>query len=224
MAHVDLQKPTEETYTSEIIKKTLNNFMFKSDVSLVVTQVEQVPETFHARFSSLSRQYLYRLAVANDNNIKNYPIAEWRRCYFIPEQFCPEKAAQACNLFLGTKDFASFCHKLCNKPKDYPTIRTLDLFDIQPGRPLFDPLYDPLYNNISFWNFNVRGKSFMYKQVRRMVSVVLTVALGRIDLEEVPRYFAEPGYWNTKAHLVPPFGLYLVNVECPVPPINNGQS
>ena len=58
----------------------------------------------------------------------------------------------------------------------------------------------------------------MYKQVRRMVSVVLAVAQSRISLDEVHRLFEEPGYWNSKAATAPPYGLYLVNVECPLPP------
>ena len=216
VAHVDLQKRTDGIiFTSEAIKKTLNSYMSKSDISLIVTQVEPVPDTFHSRFSSLSRQYLYRLAVTGSIN---YPITEWRKCYFVPEPFCPEKAAEACKLFTGTKNFGYFCHKLSHKPEGYPTIRTLDHFDIQPGRPLFDPVYDRLYDGVSFWDFHVKGKAFMYKQVRRMVSVVLAVAQSRISLDEVHRLFEEPGYWNSKAATAPPYGLYLVNVECPLPP------
>ncbi|KAI9556318.1 hypothetical protein GHT06_018892 [Daphnia sinensis] len=129
-----------------------------------VNSVEAVPPTFHARYSSFYRHYLYRIAVT-DKDVKAYPIVEWKKCFFIPKPFCLDKAVKACKLFEGTKDFASFCHHFNQKPSGYPTIRTIDHFYIKPGRSLFDPVYDPLYSNIEFYDFHVKARSFMYKQV-----------------------------------------------------------
>ena len=57
----------------------------------------------------------------------------------------------------------------------------------------------------------------MYKQVRRMVSVVVAVAQNRMELDEVRQLFDNPGTWNSKANTAPPYGLYLLNVDYKIP-------
>ncbi|XP_057374519.1 tRNA pseudouridine synthase-like 1 [Daphnia carinata] len=217
VAHFDLTLQKDGSALSpHRLMKILNTYCEKSDISLSVSNVEAVPSTFHSRYSSFYRHYLYRIAVT-DKDVKAYPIVEWKKCYFIPKPFCLDKAVKACQLFEGTKDFASFCHHFKQQPSGYPTIRTLDHFYIKPGRPLFDPVYDPLYSNIEFYDFHVKARSFMYKQVRRMVSVVLALAQGRMDLDQVRQLFEQPGEWNPRAITAPPYGLYLLNVDYKIP-------
>lgn len=185
--------------------------MLKGNIPLVVNKVEAVPETFHVRHSTASRHYLYRIGVTQ---ARVHPITEWHKCWFVGETFCPEKASQACQLFLGgKKNLAAFCHKLSELPKDFPTIRSLDQVEIRPGRPLFEPSYDRLYEGIRFYDFHVRGKSFMYRQVRRMVSLIVHYAQDRLTWEEAQRLFEPPYVWNTKACVAPPFGLFLLNAH-----------
>lgn len=215
IAHVDLQ-PTSDcnAYPPKRVLKTLNKFLDKSDISLIVNDVEAVPPTFHARFSSFSRQYLYRIGIT-DSLV--YPVIEWRKCYFVQNPFCVEKAVEACKLFEGTKDFSSFCHGYHRRLHDFPTVRTLDYFRIEPGRPLFNTAHDPVYSGITFYDFQIKARSFMYKQVRRMVSVVVAVAQNRMDLDDIRRLFEEPGEWNPRAVTAPPYGLYLLNVDYKIP-------
>lgn len=186
---------------------------------MLVTHVEAVPENFHARFSSFSRKYIYRLGVTDS---KIYPIAEWRRCHFIKNPFNLEQVQEACKLFEGTKNFATFCHGLGRQRPDYPTVRELDYLAIKPGTPLFNPAYDPLYDGIDFYEIHTRSNAFMYRQVRRMVSVLIAVAQNRMTLGEVQQLFDQPGVWNSKASTVPPHGLYLVDVKYRIPP-NDGE-
>lgn len=181
----------------------------------MIKHVEAVPPTFHARFSSFSRQYLYRIALVD--KLGDYPVSEWRKCYFVPRPFCVEKAAEVCKLFEGTRNFASFCHGLNSLPPDFPTVRTVDHFYIKPGRPLFDPLYDPSYSGLEFYDFHIKSGAFMYKQVRRMVSVIVSVGQNRMTLDEVHQLFNNPGPWNSKASTAPPYGLYLTNVDYIIP-------
>ena len=201
-------------YKPNNILKVLNTYCDKADIGLIVNHVEAVPPTFHSRYSSFYRHYLYRIGVTD---LRLHPIIEWRKCYFVNKPFCVEKASEACKLLEGTKNFASFCHGLGQLRPEYPTVRTLDLFEIKPGRPLFDPVHDPLYSNITFYDFHVKAPSFMYKQVRRMVSVVVAVAQNRMELDEVRQLFDNPGTWNSKANTAPPYGLYLLNVDYKIP-------
>lgn len=176
--------------------------------------MEAVPENFHARFSSFSRQYIYRLGVTDS---KVFPITEWRKCHFVSNPFNLQQAAEACTLFEGTKNFATFCHGLGRLRPDYPTTRKLDYLTIKPGTPLFNPAYDPLYEGIAFYEVHTKSNAFMYRQVRRMVSVLIAVAQNRMTLDEVRLLFEQPGVWNSKASTVPPHGLYLVDVKYKIP-------
>jgi tRNA pseudouridine(38-40) synthase len=191
-------------------------FCQKSDINLTVNNVEAVPSTFHARYSSYSRHYLYRIGITPED-VKCHPVIEWRKCYFIEKPFCLDKAIEVCKLFEGTKDFASFCHGISGRPPGYPTVRTIDAFHIKPGRPLFDPLYDNLYSGIDFYDFHIKSRSFMYRQVRRMVALVVAVANGHMNLDEARQLFDHPGQWNPKAMTAPPYGLYLLDVGYKIP-------
>lgn len=220
IAHVDLQRHTG-SYTPKTIHKTLNSYMQKSDICLIVRGVEAVPEFFGARHCTASRHYLYRIGVTQS---KIVPITEWRKCWFLEEPFCDEKAAKACQLFVGTHDLSAFCHRVAHVPSGYRKTRTLDKFDIHEGRPLFDPAYDPLYQGIRFFDFHVLGKSFMYRQVRRMVSTVVNYARNRLSWDEVCQLFEPPYQWNTKAAVAPPHGLFLISANLKAASINqDGQ-
>jgi len=169
-----------------------------------------VPEHVSARFCTIHRQYLYRIGVTEE---KILPITEWKRCWFFKGPFDPEKAAEACRLFIGTKNLSSFCHKLSEKPEDYRTIRTLDRFDVTEGRPLFDPTYDPSYEKIKFYDFHVKGRSFMQRQIRRMVSAVVHYAGSHLSWDETLKLFEPPYEWSSRINVAPPGGLYLVKAE-----------
>lgn len=201
-------------YPAHRLFKTLNKYCEKNNVSLIINHIEAVPSTFHARYSSLSREYLYRIGVT-DKEI--YPAIEWRKCYFVKRPFCVDKATETCQVFQGTKDFSSFCHGLQNQPPGYPTVRALDTFRIETGRPLLDPKYDPSYSGVTFYDFHIKARSFMYKQVRRMVSVVVSVAQNRMTLDEACQLFEKPGKWNSKALTAPSYGLYLLHIDYKIP-------
>ena len=153
---------------------------------------------------------MYRIGVTSSDI---YPIAEWERCHFVQEPFCLKKVEQVCKLLQGPKNYASFCHKLSEKDSSYPTVRDVTTFEIKPGRPLFDPNFDPLYNQISFYDVHVKSKGFMYKQVRRMISVLIAVAQNRMQIEDVEELFDKPGTWNPRAITAPAHGLYLLSVD-----------
>lgn len=221
LAHVDLKiKEDGNILPPERILNTLNKYLEKSNISLIINHVEAVPQSFHARFSSFYRHYLYRIGVTDQ---KKYPIIEWRKCHFIKNPFCIDRASEACKILEGSKNFASFCHGLKKRPPEYPTIRTLDQFSVVPGRPLFNPDYDSSYSGINFYDFHVKASSFMYRQVRRMVAVVIAVAQNRMTIQEVHKLIEKPGEWNSKAVTAPPYGLYLLKVQYKIPEDEQSQ-
>ena len=218
IAHVDIEHHRKGVvYPPQVVQKCLNQYFRKTDSSVAVTQVQTVPSTFVSRYAASSRHYMYRIALSNSTL---YPIIEWKKCHFIQEPFCLEKSYEVCKLFTGPKNYASFCHKLADLPPTFPTIRTIDSFTILPGRSLFDSSYDPLYNDLRFFEIHIQARAFMYRQVRRMVSVLIAVAKDQMTLEEVQELFDKPGTWNPKAHTAPAHGLYLLDVNYEIPTEN----
>ena len=175
LAHFDLQRPNGQPYPTDGIRRVLNTYLAGHEASVLVRQVIEVPPTFSSRFAATSRHYLYRIGVTNSSDT---PVAEWKRCHFIPEPFCVDTAREACRLLTGTNEYASFCHKLANLAADFPTVRTIDQFEIRQGRPLMSPDYDPYYDGIRFYDFHVRARSFMYKvRLRSVFKFVLIDSL-----------------------------------------------
>jgi len=213
IAHVDIEH-SYRVHPPEEIQKRLNQYFEKTNASVAVTQVQAVPSTFISRYAASSRHYMYRIALTNS---RLYPIIEWRKCHFVQEPFCLEKGEEVCELFTGQKNYASFCHKLADLPSTFPTIRTIDSFTIRPGRSLLDSSYDPLYEGLRFYEIHIHARAFMYRQVRRMVSVLIAAAKDQITIEEVQELFDKPGTWNPKAHTAPAHGLYLLDVNYKIP-------
>lgn len=82
--------------------------------------------------------------------------------YFRSGTFDPERISRATQLFMGLKDFRTFCtDPKSNIPIKY--VRNLDSLTFEKGSPLMP--YDPVSENFDFWDFKCTSKGFLYKQV-----------------------------------------------------------
>ncbi|XP_069683698.1 tRNA pseudouridine synthase-like 1 [Periplaneta americana] len=222
-AHVDLEPKGRLQYTPEYLTVGFNRYFAKAKLDLRVQSAHIVPDTFHARHNVVSRTYLYRLAVRNPNappinssGQADIPFLEWNRCHFIPmvDQFDVSLMKDAAALFPGTRDFRTFMNSKATL-RDIPTVRQLFKLNITPGSPLLGSHFDPYCSHYTFWNITCQSKSFLYRQVRRIVGALIAVAKGHISVEEVRYMLENPSKdsWNNKIVVVPPHGLYLVDVE-----------
>ncbi|XP_071446724.1 tRNA pseudouridine synthase-like 1 isoform X2 [Hetaerina americana] len=193
-------------------------------VSSRIKNIQAVPDTFHARFSAKSRTYLYRLAILKpcqcQDAINQYsisvPMGEWKRCCFIGNSnFDVDKVRKAASFFIGLKDFQAFTRPASHHPEGYSTIRHINEMTITPGLPMINSIHDSRYNLYNFWDIVVNAKSFCYRQVRRMVAVLIAVAQNKIELDEVKLMIEDPqnNGWNPRATTAPPHGLFLTKVE-----------
>ncbi|KAL1137992.1 hypothetical protein AAG570_009687 [Ranatra chinensis] len=219
-AHCDLEFP-EGTDSISVIIHSLNSFLLRNDFDIRILDAKIVPDNFSARYSAIKKTYLYRFAVLKpglydcDRKAKYFapvPIAEKDRCHFVfDSNFDHPSVNEASKLFIGTKDFRSFM----GRPKinkDVTTVRSIDSLELRAGRSLLSCPHADLYN---FWEVVCTGKSFLYTQVRRTVSVLISLAQGKLTLSDVENLFKNPSpeSWLEKAVLVPGCGLYLVNVQ-----------
>lgn len=220
-AHVDLIKRNGKPYDPECLAVGYNKYMTSNKIDLRVQSVKIVPDSFHARFSAKSRTYLYRLAVRKPdappiNKLAEIPFGDWNRCYFIRKapQFDVSLLQTAAHLFPGTRDFRTFMNN--NKTADdINTVKDMYKLDVVPGKALLSAEYSPSCSHYDYWDVICHGRSFLYRQVRRIVGALIAVASGHISLEEVKIMLDRPSKdsWNNKIRVVPPFGLYLIDVE-----------
>ena len=87
---------------------------------------------------------------------------------------------------------------------------------VEEVAPPFPSSVYPSYSHIKFVDVIVEGKSFLHNQIRRMVGLGISVAMGRVDLGLVDRLLSgEEASWNPVATPASPEGLYLARVEYP---------
>jgi len=169
-------------------KKALNVLLPK-DIKL--NEVFFVPPTFHARFDAIEKEYRYFVLNRAERDIfqQNYT-------YFDSSTFEVEKMQRACQKFVGTHDFTSFCSARATVKGS--KVRTLYAVNCEAhGDKII---------------FSLRGNGFLYHMVRIIVSVLLDIGKGKLELEEVDRIFAEKDR-RTAGTTIPPQGLFLWDVH-----------
>jgi tRNA pseudouridine38-40 synthase len=129
---------------------------------VVVTAVDDVADTFHARFSARARRYTYRIAVA--------PTAVWRRfAYHIHHPLDPERMAQAGQHLLGEHDFTSFT-ALANEANPVCVVRSLEV------------VREPVAGRIEI---TVEANRFLFHMVRVIAGTLMEVGRGRMEPEHI---------------------------------------
>ncbi|MCF8462555.1 MAG: tRNA pseudouridine(38-40) synthase TruA [Rickettsiaceae bacterium] len=180
VAHFDLPKKYE---TSVIISAT-NHFLKNYDI--MVTSCEYVSADFHARFSTKSRSYVYRIF-----NSEVPSVIMRKRAWWIKEKLNVLAMQKAATHLIGTHDFSSFRAQGCYSKSPVKTINSIEITE---------------ENNIIELYFE--AKSFLYHMVRNFVGSLVMVGLEKWDasymkqvLELRDRKFA--------AATSPACGLYL---------------
>jgi tRNA pseudouridine38-40 synthase len=164
------------------------NFYLRPDIA--VKAVYEAGDDFHARRDALSREYRYRIL----NGPTPSPL-EQRYAYYVPIPLNVGAMSDVCKCLEGTHDFASF-----TGPTERRTVREVYKAEIlQDGEFLF---------------FDMIANSFLNKQVRCTVGMMIRVGTGRLTVEEFKKIkdAKQPGL---AAPVVAPHALYLMKVNYP---------
>ncbi|KAH6932485.1 hypothetical protein HPB50_006299 [Hyalomma asiaticum] len=82
-----------------------------------------------------------------------------------PQPLDMERVHEAMELLSGEHDFRSFKGvSRSTAEEERSTVREVTDFRLRPAAPLDSD--DPLYENVQLWEFHIRSKSFLYRQVR----------------------------------------------------------
>lgn len=178
---------TEQSITDENIIRALNTYLPRE---IAVTACRRVPDGFHARYSCVSKEYVYKLY---NGQIRNPFLSNYAYHYRYPvDEALLNQAAQA---FVGRHDFSGFC-SVGSKITD--TVRNVKSFSVSREGDMV--------------LFRVCADGFLYNMVRIMVGTLLFVAQGRITLEELPGVIASKER-KRAGKTAPPQGLYLNHVN-----------
>ncbi len=187
VVHCDMAKDWNPFRLSEAL-----NFHLKP-APVAVVQAAAVPETFHARFSAVERQYLFRLV-----SRRAPMVLERGKVWQVPHPLALEPMQQAARHLLGRHDFTTFRASLCQAASPIKTLDELrvESFDLPHGRE---------------FRFHVRARSFLHNQVRSFVGTLERVGAGAWQPEDV-KTVLEARDRAACGPVCPPQGLYLARV------------
>lgn len=134
--------------------------------------------------------------------------------------FSIDRLNEGARMFLGLHDFRTFMSVSRQKSpsRDHPmfTVRKIDEINIRPGRSLaLGPNAALATETYDYWDIEIKAKSFLYKQVRRIVGTLLALANGRIDQRSIHQMLTIPSKhnWDHRVLVAPACGLYLCGVH-----------
>jgi tRNA pseudouridine38-40 synthase len=186
VAHVDLDG---EVTGTDLLRRL--NGVLPEDVA--VTGMAEAAPGFDARFSALSRRYVYRLCddAAGWDPVRRTDVLR------VPRSLDADRMNTAARGLLGEHDFAAFCRKR----EGASTVRTLLEFGWHrtgPGRV----------------DGTVVADAFCHSMVRALVGAMIAVGDGRRDVAW-PAEVLATGVRDSAVTVVPANGLTLEEVRYP---------
>ena len=157
-----LSVKTAHPSPAQRLKAALNRWL---PLSIAVMDCVEVDDSFHARYSCKSKEYIYKIWNSEVRNpfLDGYAL-HYR--YKIDENLL-NSAAQA---YLGSHDFTSFCTQDSREPGDMT--RTVKHFSVTRDGEMV--------------TMKVEADGFLYNMVRIMVGTLLRVQQGKIKPDEIP--------------------------------------
>ncbi|MBV7378845.1 tRNA pseudouridine(38-40) synthase TruA [Maritimibacter dapengensis] len=193
VAHCDLAKD----WTPFRLSEALNYHLKPAPVAIVGCAL--VTDDFHARFSAVERQYLFRLISRRAPLVHDRGNA-WR----VSHDLDAEAMQAGADRLIGKHDFTTFRSTMCQA--DSP-VKTLDELRVERL---------PYPGGVEF-RFHVRARSFLHNQVRSFVGTLERVGAGSWTAEDVSRALDAKDR-AACGPVCPPEGLYLASVTYPSDP------
>lgn len=179
---------TEHSIPADRLPLALNRFL---PADIAATEARDVPADFHARYSCVGKEYVYKINNARMRNpfLEGYALHYWQK---LDETVMNEAARH----FLGRHDFTSFCTVDPHRKKGdfHRTVRNVSV----------DRQGDIV-------TVTIEADGFLYNMVRIIVGTLLYTAQGKISPSDIPGIIGALD--RSKAGpTAPPEGLYLNRV------------
>jgi tRNA pseudouridine38-40 synthase len=193
VAHADLARDWDPFRLSEAI-----NWHLKPQPAAVV-RAARVPDTFHARFDALERQYFFRLLARRAPAIHDRGLV-WQVLKPLDLERMREGAAH----LIGHHDFTTFRSTFCQAKSPQKTLDEITITE----HP---------YAEGTEYRFFLRARSFLHNQVRSIIGTLERVGYGTWSAQDVRTALAARDR-AACGPVCPPQGLYLSAVKYALDP------
>lgn len=150
----------------------------------------EVPEDFHARYSAVSKEYLYRIL----NSPVDDPFQQ-SYCWRVSQRLDETAMERAARYLEGEHDFASF---MSAGSTVQDTVRTVSFFRVQ--------------RQGDWVTFHICADGYLYNMVRILVGTLVEVGAGRMNADTIPIILKERNR-SLAGDTVPAKGLFLYRVN-----------
>lgn len=192
VAHCDLTRDWDPFRLSEAL-----NFHLKP-APVAITACVQVTDDWHARFSALERQYLFRIMA------RRAPVThEEGQVWHVKTDLDIAAMQAGADRLIGRHDFTTFRSTICQAKSP---VKTLDGLRIERADGFSGPEI----------HFHVRARSFLHNQVRSFVGTLERVGAGSWSPQDVSDALAARDR-AACGPVCPGHGLYLARVIYPEP-------
>ena len=178
---------TETQMDSETLRKALNSALPK-DISII--KAREVPDGFHAQFSSRSKVYEYRIF-----NRPHPPALQRNRVWHVPERLNTGKMKEAAAYLEGTHDFSVFAAADITVKN---TVRTVKRIHVKKTRE-------------SIILIEMEADGFLKRMVRMIAGTLVETGRGKLTPEGFGQILAE-GRKTRNVFTAPSQGLFLKKV------------
>lgn len=164
------------------------NGILEKDVS--VGNIYRVPESFHARYSAVQREYIYLIY----NHRARSPFFIKRAMWF-RDRLDIDMLREISSFLIGEKDFASFCKKTSAQEN---TVRRIDDFTITGLDDLII--------------MRIRGTAFLHNMIRIITGTMLDIIRDNRRPDHILEILEKKDR-NAAGKTAPAHGLYLSRVS-----------
>ncbi|HMZ52326.1 MAG TPA: tRNA pseudouridine(38-40) synthase TruA [Candidatus Sumerlaeota bacterium] len=168
--------------------------------SIRVRRAVHCDTDFSPRIDAIMRTYVYRMA----ERVAVSPLHA-RFVAFTTRKLDPERTAAAAAAFKGQWELKEWRAAECQAKRTFLTIT-----EARALPPSSDPAMTQ--EDVPYWRFLFRARSFLHHQVRFMVGAIVAVGQGRLELEEL-RAALRDGKRPQQMKMEEARGLCLARVE-----------
>ncbi len=183
VAHIEIS----HAYSPDEIQGAINKRLQRVPISIL--SVEEAVPDFHARFSTISRAYEYKIW-----NLRAPAALEKNRMWWIARPLSVEPMVEAATVLLGHHDFSSFRDSKCQASSP---LKTLDHLSVEKTGHII--------------LIKARARSFLHHQVRNMVGTLKRVGTGAWSPSKV-KEILEACDRRQAGPTAPAWGLYLTEI------------
>ncbi|MYC39637.1 MAG: tRNA pseudouridine(38-40) synthase TruA [Candidatus Dadabacteria bacterium] len=178
---------TETQLDSETLRKALNSTLPR-DISII--KALEVPEGFHAQFSSRNKIYEYRIF-----NRPHPPALQRNRVWHIPEKLDTGKMKEAASHLEGKHDFSVFATADITVKTTVRTVKRVHIKKTREGIILIE----------------IEANGFLKRMVRMITGTLVETGKGKLAPEGFGQILAQ-GQKTKNVFTAPPQGLFLKKV------------